>query len=205
MRDNVRITVFASVLGLVCSLLLVGANSFTAPYRQANEKAEEVRNFLSALDVPVDSEADSKTLLEVFNQNVRVRKLGKLTLYEYVPADSASERPVSVAVPFSGSGLWAPIEAVLALEPDLRTIRGIRFYKQEETPGLGGEISSDWFQEQFKGKEMVSSAGEPGFRILKPGSSHDKNSVDGITGATMTSDRVQTMLDGLAKALGEER
>ena len=66
-----------------------------------------------------------------------------------------------MAVPFSGSGVWGPIEGVLALEPDMQTIRGVRFYKQEETPGLGGEIASDWFQAQFKGKTLVSAAGDP--------------------------------------------
>lgn len=205
MRDNVRIIVFATVLGLVSSLILVAATLYTAPYRKANEKAQKVRNFLSALNVPIAAGADAETLLSVFNKNIRVRRLGKLSLYEYVPDSSRSRKPVAVAVPFSGPGLWGPIQGVLALKPDLRTIRGIRFYKQEETPGLGGEISAAWFQKQFVGKEMVSSEGKPGFRILKPGTAHDRNSVDGITGATLTSNRVQTMLNALAKVLGEER
>ena len=205
MRDNVRAIIFAVVLALVCSSILVAASLYTAPYRRANEKAEEVLNFLSALEVPVEARADAKTLLEVFDKNIRVRKLGELSIYEYVPDPSSSEKPLAVALPFSGPGLWGIVKGVLALEPDLRTIRAIRFYKHEETPGLGGEISADWFQSQFRGKEMVSSAGEPGFTILKPGGSPDKNSVDGITGATMTSDRIQTMLDGLAKELGKER
>ena len=43
MKDNVRVILFAAILGLVCSVLLVGATLFTAPYRLANEKAEEIR------------------------------------------------------------------------------------------------------------------------------------------------------------------
>lgn len=203
MRDNARTILFAAVLGIICSIMLAGANLFTAPYRLANEKAEEVRNFLAALEVPVSAEADSKTLLEIFNRDIKVLELGKLTLYEYRP--EKSEKPIALAVPFSGSGLWGPVKGVLALEPDLLTIRGVRFYQQEETPGLGGEIGSDWFQEQFKGKEIVSGDGKPGFRVLKSGGTADRNSVDGITGATMTSDRVQTMMNNLARALWEER
>ncbi|NIO84624.1 MAG: hypothetical protein GTN53_29265, partial [Candidatus Aminicenantes bacterium] len=57
MRNNARIIVFAGVLGIVSSLVLVGANKFTAPYREANEKAEEVRNYLSALDKTIDINA----------------------------------------------------------------------------------------------------------------------------------------------------
>ena len=205
MRDNVRTIVFAIVLALVCSSILVAASLYTEPYRRANEKAEEVLNFLSALEVPVDSGADAEALLSVFDRNIRVRELGALSLYEYVPDSSSSEEPIAVAVPFSGPGLWGPIKGVLALEPDLLTIRGIRFYKHEETPGLGGEISADWFQKQFEGKQIVSGEGKPSLSILKPGDAHDGDSVDGITGATMTCDRVQAMLDGLATALGEER
>ena len=85
------------------------------------------------------------------------------------------------------------------------TIRGIRFYKQEETPGLGGEIGASWFQDQFKGKKIVSPSGEYGFSINKPGSGTGSNQVDGITGATMTSERVGIMIDNILKILGEEQ
>lgn len=205
MRDKVRTILFAAVLGLVCSLLLVVANTVTAPYREANERAEEIKNFLYALDVPVDPRADSKTLLEVFEKNVRVRQEGSLSFYEYIPDKERSDEPVAVAVSFSGAGLWGPIKGVIALEPDLITIRAIRFYKQEETPGLGGEIGSEWFQKQFKGKEIVSSGGEPGFNVIRPGGQGGKNTVDAITGATMTSDRIQQMLSDVSKKLAEVR
>lgn len=201
MKDSTHTLVFAAVLGLVCSILLAATSRFTAPYSRANEKAEEVRNFLRALDVPFDPGADARTLLGIFEKNVRVAESGDLQLYKYIPASSGSDEPVSVAVPVSGPGLWGPIRAVVAFEPDMTTIRGVRFYKQEETPGLGGEIGSEWFQKQFGGKRIVSPGGTPGFRIGKPGTKSDINSVDGITGATMTSDRVEDMLDALAKRM----
>ncbi len=202
MKNSVRIVLFALSLGLICSLILAGATAFTAPYRKANEKAEEVRNFLAALEAPVDTD-DADGLLRAFEEYVKVRQLGDLVLYEYYPKGSSVA--VAVAVPFSGMGLWGPVLGVLALEPDLETIRGIRFYQQEETPGLGGEIGAEWFQAQFAQKSLVSAAGEPGFRISKPGSTPDRNSVDGISGATMTSNRVEVMLDAVAKQLFKER
>jgi Na+-transporting NADH:ubiquinone oxidoreductase subunit C len=193
-KDSVRTLVFASVLGIVCSLLLAAVNLYTAPFRKANEEAEEVQNILSVLKVPTQPDWDSKTLLEAFEKSVRVRELGDLTLFENISDPSNPGKAVVVAVPFSGPGLWGPIKGVMSFEPDLLTIRGISFYQQEETPGLGGEIGAEWFQKQF-----------PGFKILKPGSAADENSVDGITGATMTSERVQTIIDGLAKELWKER
>jgi Na+-transporting NADH:ubiquinone oxidoreductase subunit C len=208
MKNSIRVILFAVILGLVCSLILVGATLITAPYRQANEQAEEVRNFLSALDVGVKQGADAQALLALFNRDIRVRDLGTLRLYEYVPqsGDAGPDgKPIAVAIPFEGMGLWGPIKGVLALQPDLTTIKAVRFYQQEETPGLGGEIGAQWFQEQFRDKEILSGTGEPGFRILKAGTNPDINSVDAITGASMTSDRVAGILDELAKRIDKER
>ncbi len=199
-KDNVRTVVFAVVLGIVCSATLAVASTFLSPYRKANEEAEKVRNYLAVLDIPIDEKWDSKTLLDVYKKEVHTQKLGDFTLYE-----TNSSSGGIIAVPFSGPGLWAPVEGVISFESDLKTIHGIRFYKQEETPGLGGEIGSLWFQKQFKGKKIVSKNGKPGFHIVKPGTPADSNAVDGITGATMTSERVQTMLDSLAKKLWKER
>ena len=123
MRDNLRTLVFAGALALICSLLLAATSLLTAPYRLANEEAEEKKNFLAALEVPVAENAGAETLLKVFDENIRVTTLGDIDLYEYAPP--GSETAVAVAVPFSGPGLWAPVRGVLALEPDLRTIRGM--------------------------------------------------------------------------------
>lgn len=205
MKDNTRTLLFAGVLGLICALALAGVSQFTAPYRQANEKAEEVRNYLAALGVPGREGVSSQELLDVFEENVRVEQLGEQTVYRYIPGSGSQAEAVAVAVPFSGVGLWGPIRGVLALGPNFTTIRGIRFFDQQETPGLGGEIGAEWFQNQFVGKRIVSAEGDPGFKVNKPGTPEDVNSVDGITGATMTSSRVEAILDNLAKELLKEK
>ncbi len=202
MKAELKIIIFAAILGIVCSILLAGAETLLKPFREENEKAEEMRNYLSALEVPVSEDASASQLIEVFEKNISVGSLGDVALYTYSPEGSGA--PEAFAVPFSGPGLWGPIYGVLALEPDLRTIRGIRFFKQEETPGLGGEIGADWFQDQFVGKQIASEADVYGFAIVKPGTGEGVNVVDGITGATMTSDRVAVMIDSIAAVIGEE-
>ena len=205
MKNSVHVIAFAGILAVVCSILLFAVTQFTEPLRKINEETDKDRNFLSALGVPIRKNIKPKELLEVFDKNIKVKKLGKITIYEYIPETSASGKPVAIAVPFSGAGFWAPIKGVLAFEPDLLTIRGIRFYQQEETPGLGGEIASKWFQNEFKGKKIVSNNGEAGFKIVKSGETAGINSVDAITGATRTSERVQIMLNKVAKELYKER
>jgi Na+-transporting NADH:ubiquinone oxidoreductase subunit C len=199
-----RILVFSAILGLVCSTILAGVNYLTGPYRKANERAEEVRNILGALNVPLAPEADSNQLVKIFNRDIKQKKIGNLPVYEYAPA-SKGGKVVAYAVPFVGAGLWGPVSVVLALKPDMTTILGVRFYKQEETPGLGGEISSQWFQKQFVGKKIISSDGKPGFSVLKPETKAGPNAVDGITGATMTSSRVGIMLTNIARHIYKEK
>lgn len=205
MKESIRVIVFAIIIAVVCSGVLFGVTQFTQPYRAINEEAEKVKNFLIALGAPIDETESSEEIINFFKKNVKVRKVNGFEFYEYYPESSSKDNPSAIAVPFSGSGLWAPIKGVIALEPDLITIKGIRFYKQEETPGLGGEIASEWFQKQFEGKKIVSNDGIPGFKITKPGGASGPNEVDGITGATMTSERVEAMIDEFAKKIWEVR
>ncbi len=109
------------------------------------------------------------------------------------------------AVAFAGPGLWGPIEGYLALDPDMRTIHGITFYKQEETPGLGGEIGAQWFQQQFVGKTIVGPDGKPGIELVGGGKASGDNEVDAISGATLTSDKVQAMLKDVMEKIVEAK
>ena len=78
-------------------------------------------------------------------------------------------------------------------------IVGVTFYEQEETPGLGGEIIKPRFREPFIGKKIKDAAGKPGIEIVAPGSKLNDNQVHGISGATITSDKVQNMINAVIK------
>jgi Na+-transporting NADH:ubiquinone oxidoreductase subunit C len=192
---------YAGLLGVVCALFLTGAGQFAAPYRRANERAEEVRNILEVLGVPFERDAPAERLLATFEEKVRIEEPEGRTLYV---ALGQGGRPKAVAVPFAGKGLWGPIRGLLALDPDMRTVRGIAFYQQEETPGLGGEIASQWFRQQFEGKRIVNAEGEPGIRIRPGGAAGGPNEVDAITGATMTCEKVQKMLNAAIDSIVRE-
>jgi len=194
---------YAAVLGSVCALLLTAAASFTAPYQEANAEAEKNHNILNVLQVPYPSKSSSQQLVKIFEESVRLEQLGELKIYRYVPPKD-SDNDETVAVGFEGPGLWGPVKGFLALGQDMKTILGITFYEQEETPGLGGEIVSSWFREQFVGKSIVDEAGNPGI-IIKSDGEPAPNKVDAITGATMTCDKVQAMLNEVIKSIVEEK
>ena len=202
MKGNFYTLVYAAVLGMVCALLLTAAATFTDPYETANKEAEEILNILSALKVPLAEGISSQQMVEIFNENVRDER-GDGTIYIY-SSPEAGGKVEAIALRFAGPGLWGPIKGFLALEPDRKTIRGISFYEQEETPGLGGEIVSSSFREQFAGKSIMDADGKAGM-IVKAGSSGLPNGVDAITGATMTCDKVQAMLNDVIKSIVEEQ
>jgi len=102
-------------------------------------------------------------------------------------------------IPIYGKGLWSSLYGYLALEPDLNTVKGLTFYRQGETPGLGAEIQSRWFQEAFKGKKILDAKGSlVSITVLKgkvdPASPLAAHQVDGISGATLTTKGVTELL-----------
>ena len=194
---------YAALLGVVCALLLTGAASFTAPYRQANAKAEEVLNILLVLNVSLPAEPSSEEMVEIYKEKVLEQEIGDIVKYVYSP--QPPNKDGAIAIRFAGSGLWGPIKGFLALEQDMKTIRGITFYEQEETPGLGGEIVTEGFRKSFVGKTIHDKNDNVGIVICKPGSAKQQNEIDGITGATMTCDKVQAMLNEAIKSIVEEK
>jgi Na+-transporting NADH:ubiquinone oxidoreductase subunit C len=194
---------YAGVLGSVCALLLTAAASFTAPYKAANADAEKNRNILEVLQISFPSKASSKELVELFEEKVGQEDLGELTLYRYIRPEGSSEAE-TMAVAFEGPGLWGPIKGFLALGPDAETIRGLTFYEQEETPGLGGEIASESFRRQFEGKKITDDAGNAGIVIKSGGEASAVNEVDAITGATMTCDKVEAILNEVTQKIVKE-
>lgn len=154
---------------------------------------------ISIFKETVSQEGTAVELAETFKQQLGSidDKYPELTLYRYL---DESGNPVAIAVDFAGPGLWAPIKGIMALENDMKTIRGITFYQQEETPGLGGEIASEYFRSRFTGKKIIGSDGKAGI-IIKAGLKDGGiNEIDGLSGATMTINKVSDMLnDVIAK------
>jgi Na+-transporting NADH:ubiquinone oxidoreductase subunit C len=202
MKGSLYALIYAAILGSVCALLLTAAANVTAPYRQANEEAEKIRNILAVLEVPLPPDTSAKQFSEVFDKNVREEQRNGIEAFvRFQPG--APGQVQAIALRFSGLGLWGPIKGFLALEPDMKTIRGLTFYEQIETPGLGGKIAEKWFRDQFIGKLIEDKDGNPGVIISSSGEAAP-NKVDGISGATMTCDKVQMMLNELIEKISKK-
>ncbi|MBN2377783.1 MAG: FMN-binding protein [Sedimentisphaerales bacterium] len=203
MKDSLHTIIYSAVMGTVCALLLTGAATITKPYKESNARAEKNRSILGVLNADFPAEASAQELEEIFKANVQTEKRGDLEFYLYCPAE-AQGQVKTVAVEFAGPGLWAPIKGFLALNPQMDKIVGIVFHEQEETPGLGGDIATKEFCDRFIDKTLVDASGKPGIIITTKALSAT-NEVAGISGATMTSDKVQAMLNIVIEKIVKER
>lgn len=101
---------------------------------------------------------------------------------------------VSLAIlPVAGTGYGGRIQALLALRGDMRTLAGIAITEQSETPGLGARISEPLWQRSFAGKQLSDDTGAQRFAVAR-GPGRTEYEVDGITGATRTSNAITQMI-----------
>ena len=104
----------------------------------------------------------------------------------------------AIILPVRGYGLWGTMKGYLALRPDFKTIIGLEFFDHKETPGLGGEIDNPKWKAIWKGKEVFSNSGEVVISVIKgsvdKSSNQSKYQVDGLSGATITSNVVTNLL-----------
>jgi Na+-transporting NADH:ubiquinone oxidoreductase subunit C len=96
-------------------------------------------------------------------------------------------------VPILGKGLWGPIWGNIAFKDDFNTVVGVVFDHKGETPGLGAEIATPAFQNQFPGKTIFDENGNfVSVKVQKGGivtlpDNMQNHAVDAISGGTITS------------------
>ena len=109
----------------------------------------------------------------------------------------ASDDLEMVVLPVEGLGLWGTLYGFVALDGDLRTIRGLTFYEHKETPGLGGEVDNPRWKALWTGRLAFDQTWTPVITVVKGPAgpvADDPHAVDGLSGATMTSRGVTNLL-----------
>ena len=97
----------------------------------------------------------------------------------------------TLILPVYGYGLWSTMYGFIALEGDLRTVRGFMFYQHGETPGLGGEIDNPKWRAQWQGKVVFDEQWRARVELVKgtvdQSSPDAQHQIDGLAGATVTA------------------
>ncbi|MGD8619156.1 MAG: Na(+)-translocating NADH-quinone reductase subunit C [Gammaproteobacteria bacterium] len=214
----------ALVLCIVCSLVVSAAAVGLRPLQEANRSLDRQRNILLAaglytpdrkvadlfkrvesrwvdlrsgrfVDTP-DREAREELISIPKSQDIAGIKSRPRYVEVYVVTESGELQ--TIILPIDGLGLYSTLHGYIALAHDGNTVRGIRFYEQGETPGLGGEVDNPRWLNLWPGKRIYDGGDAPRLRLVKggvdPNSADAAYEVDALTGATLTSRGVSRML-----------
>ena len=99
-----------------------------------------------------------------------------------------------LVLPMRAAGYQSTITAMLALQPDLRTIAALTITGHGETPGLGAKIAEPEWAALWPGKQVADDEGKIVIGVVR-GQAVGPYEVDGISGATRSSNAVGSMLD----------
>ena len=219
---------FSIGMAVIVAVLLATVSQKLQPLQDINKALDKKKNLMAAVGIDasdMENEVIDQTFADKFDGfvvNLEGEKIGdneaafNVDLEKEVKIADRSERSFPVFVfkgdegnqyvlQARGSGLWDAVWIYMAVSEDLNTVKGVRFGHKGETPGLGAEIKdSESFYSQFAGKSLFAGDDFVGVKILKgTGNKQNENTVDGISGATMTCNGVNTMIvEGIGDHLG---
>ena len=176
--------IYMFAITIFFSTIIIAFGSLTRQRVEDNERIAFERAVLQSLPLELPPRAGPAQIHAIYTERIKPADQSSAGALRFV--EEGILRAYALAV--DGPGFWAPIKGVIGIAPDRRTITGISFYEQNETPGLGGEIVTSQFRNQFVGK-IIAETGPP-LEILPAAASLDDNAVHAITGATQTSTRL---------------
>ena len=195
-----NVILFALLLSVVCSLIITVSAVGLKGFQEANMALDKKINILKAVGLIKNKKPSKKEINALYEAHIKeamVDSQGKV-IETYVP-DSLNlyfyqdeGRIKGYIIPINTRGLWGKIQGYLAFENDGQTVSGFSVFSHSETPGLGGEIESAWFQKNFKGKKILNSQDKFVSVGIAKGKAENlpkdlqNHYVDGISGATLT-------------------
>lgn len=183
---------------VIVAAVLAFASEALKPYQKANLALEKQQSILKAVSLGLEAETAQNKKSYIENEYKKYIKDSTLQTSDgegelfICTLDSGDKVYI---FPVKGTGLWGPIWGYVALKSDMNTVYGTTFDHKSETPGLGAEINTKWFSDNFKGKQFFKEGEFVSIKVVKGGA--DKTSlqqVDAISGGTITSKALESML-----------
>ncbi|WP_430812058.1 MULTISPECIES: NADH:ubiquinone reductase (Na(+)-transporting) subunit C [unclassified Carboxylicivirga] len=215
-QGNTYTFLYASVMVIVVAAILAFLAQSLKPMQDKNEAVAKKMDILKSVQI----ESTAANAVEKYNKYIEnafvLNANGEKVEGDAFTVDMAKEVKKGDAeraypiyeckldngqtkyiIPLRGKGLWGPIWGYVSLDEDKNTVYGATFGHKGETPGLGAEITTDMFQKPFTGKKLFDQGGDfASIEVVKKGQSQgDPHKVDGISGGTITSVGVGTMLE----------
>ena len=170
-NSNSYTIIYASIMVVVVAFLLAFVSSSLKETQYKNVEMDTKKQILAALNVYDVKDVDAEfTKYEI--KDMLVQPDGTLapndgafqTSYKGEIANNRLhvfecnvDGQTKYILPVYGAGLWGPVWGYIALDQDKDTVYGVYFSHAGETPGLGAEITTVKFQDQFLGKHVLEN------------------------------------------------
>ena len=236
MYSNSYIFRYAAIMVIIAAAVLSTAAMLLKPFQEKNIAIDKMGGILTSANIPdVNSKNAIKLFNEYVTEEIVINQDGDVVdSYKGDEMDKAKafsidmkkelynkskglpfELPVYViekegkklyVVPLRGVGLWGPIWGNIAFADDMNTVVGATFDHKGETPGLGAEITTALFEDQFIGKTIFDKKGNfTSIEVVKGGvtklpADQQIHGVDAISGGTITSNGVSDMIKNVLES-----
>jgi len=209
-NSNAYILTYTSAIVIIVALLLSITSGALKGRQNENVKLDTKKQILSSLPAIDLTQGDAN---EIYAKTIVAYQLldadGKVAkelrpVEDFDVKAAEGQLPLYVAnvdgetkyiIPMNGAGLWGAIWGYIALNDDKNTVYGVFFSHAGETPGLGANIATPKFQSQFEGKHIKNNGQFVSIAVMKAGQKADnQEQVDALSGGTITSKGVETML-----------
>ncbi len=177
---------------MVLALVVVGALSGTAlvfVYIYTQQKIQNNMNMEMA-----------RAIWDLFPEMDRAVVMKKVKDIHKNPAEIVDKDMKLLGYAFlaEGNGYQGTIKLMVGIGPDLTALKGIDVLESQETPGLGAEIASDKFREQFNGLSVTHPV-----EYVKNQTPQKPYQIEAITGATISSRAVVNIINKRVKEVRE--
>ncbi len=211
-NSKLNVFIFALTISVICSLMITLAAVGLKDRQTANMALDKKKNILKAANLLGSEKLKKEQISQLYDTRIKevlVTPQGEIidtpmpdSMRLYYFQDN--ETLLGYILPINTRGLWGKIKGYLAFETDGQTVSGFSVFSHSETPGLGGEIESAWFQKNFKGKKILNSqdkfvsVGIAKGKVANLPEEQRAHYVDGISGATLTG---KYLSEGIKKTL----
>lgn len=172
MRNTAKMIIVLTIIGLVSGAALVLMYEYASPLIETNQKKEI-----------------KEAIFKIFPEGKTYREKSSMGEAVFEVKDAGGNL-LGYAFTAEGNGYQGAIKMMAGIKADLRTFFGIEILESQETPGLGQEIAKSEFKMQFKGLKA-----SPEITYVKNKPPAKPNEIQAITGATISSSAVVSMLN----------
>lgn len=178
-------------LALFFGIALTGVQTVLSPRIETNKKKETMEKVPEIIlgTSHIQNQATTDPPLKIEQRSITVDTNNRKKVYTVFETRYPDGKPAGWVVKSAGQGYADKIELLFGTDPGATKLTGLFILDQKETPGLGNKITDQHWRDQFIMK--------PTGRILKvvKGGAKGPYEIDAITGATISSKSVTTIIN----------